>query len=108
MIQSAYDTTKLITAHEGAGSNRILSYLPLSHVAGFLLDLMIPIYIPTALGSNLTLYFARPYDLKDGTFGQRLNFVQPSIFAGVPRVWEKISEKMKSIGAKIKQPMKSI
>merc|ERR1712194_735212 len=75
MIQSAYDTTKLITAHEGAGSNRILSYLPLSHVAGFLLDLMIPIYIPTALGSNLTLYFARPYDLKDGTFGQPMKSI---------------------------------
>ena len=34
-------------------------------------------------------YYARPYDLRDGTLGDRLRFVNPTTFVGVPRVWEK-------------------
>ena len=30
-----------------------------------------------------TVYFARPYDLKDGTLKNRLTFVRPTIFLGV-------------------------
>merc|ERR1712194_28724 len=58
--------------------------------------------------SSCAVYFARPYDLKEGTFGARLSFVRPTVFVGVPRVYEKISEKMKAIAATVHGPMKSV
>ena len=41
------------------------------------------------------MYFARPNDLKVGSIGKRLQFVKPTFFFGVPRVYEKMQEKMK-------------
>ena len=41
------------------------------------------------------MYFARPNDLKEGSIGKRLQFVKPTFFFGVPRVYEKMQEKMK-------------
>merc|ERR1719223_495976 len=46
--------------------------------------------------------FARSYDLKLGTIGARLTTVQPTVFLGVPRVWEKIAAKLKAVGAATK------
>lgn len=59
-------------------------------------------------GCGSSCYFARPYDLRDGTFGARLGFVRPTLFAGVPRVWEKIAEKMKAVAETVHGPMKTI
>ena len=70
---------------------RILSYLPLSHVAGALVDIIAPI-ASTAEVHPYTVTFARVTDLKEGTLKFRLAEVRPSIFLGVPRVWEKIQE----------------
>lgn len=56
----------------------------------------------------VTAYFARPYDIKIGTVGDRLRAVQPTLFLGVPRVWEKIAEKLKAIGAQTKGLKKSL
>ena len=70
---------------------RIVSYLPLSHVAGQLID----IYLTMFIGS--CAYFAQPDALK-GTLTNTLKEVRPTFFFGVPRVWEKIEEKMKQIG----------
>ena len=53
---------------------------------------------------NSSVYFARPYDLREGTFGERLRFVKPTTFIGVPRVWEKIMEKLKAMAAAAKGP----
>mmetsp|Transcript_4373 Transcript_4373/g.6161 ORF Transcript_4373/g.6161 Transcript_4373/m.6161 type:complete len:787 (-) Transcript_4373:150-2510(-) len=78
---------------------RILSYLPLSHVAGMLFDIIAPVVITAYKKAWVCLCFARPYDLKAGTIGARLTTVQPTVFLGVPRVWEKIAEKLKAIGA---------
>lgn len=79
---------------------RALSYLPLSHIAGFMSDVMSPLAITALNPGSGCLYFARPYDLRTGTLGQRLQQVRPTVFLGVPRVWEKIAEKLKSVGAK--------
>ncbi|XP_036139807.1 very long-chain-fatty-acid--CoA ligase bubblegum [Monomorium pharaonis] len=68
-------------------SEVIVSYLPLSHVAAQLVDIMLNIVLAT------TVYFADPGALK-GTLVNTLNVAQPTIFLGVPRVWEKIYEKM--------------
>ena len=73
---------------------RIISYLPLSHVAGMMVDIISPITIAATKPGYATLHFARPYDLKAGTLGDRLRAVRPTLFLGVPRVWEKIQEKI--------------
>jgi len=81
------------------GEERLLSYLPLSHVAGMLFDIISPVVITAFMNGYVSTNFARMYDLKLGTIGQRLNAVEPTVFLGVPRVWEKISEKLKAVGA---------
>eukprot|EP00461_Guttulinopsis_vulgaris_P002185 UN02186 len=71
-------------------NDRCVSYLPLSHIAAQILD----IYIPMLTGASVT--FATPNALK-GELVQTLQAVRPTIFFGVPRVWEKIYETMKEI-----------
>jgi long-chain-fatty-acid--CoA ligase ACSBG len=72
--------------------DRIVSYLPLSHVAAQIVD----VHIPMATGASLS--FAQPDALK-GSLVTTLTAVEPTLFLGVPRVWEKIEEKMKAVGA---------
>jgi len=78
---------------------RILSYLPLSHVAGMMVDIISPIVCTHQSSSWVTLYFARNYDLKVGAIKDRLQIARPTIFLGVPLVWEKIADKIRAIGA---------
>lgn len=87
---------------------RIISYLPLSHVAGMLVDIICPIAVTALKKGWVTCYFARPYDLKVGTIVDRMRSVHPTLFLGVPRVWEKIMEKMKAVGATTKGFKKSL
>ncbi|KAM4616213.1 long-chain-fatty-acid--CoA ligase ACSBG2-like [Polymixia lowei] len=75
------------------GEEVVVSYLPLSHVAAQLNDMWICIKFAG------TTYFADPDALK-GSLGTTLKEARPTAFLGVPRVWEKMQEKMKSIGAK--------
>lgn len=65
----------------------VVSYLPLSHIAAQIIDL----HGPMACGA--TVWFARPDALK-GTLVDTLQEVRPTMFLGVPRVWEKIQDKM--------------
>ena len=60
--------------------DRLISYLPLNHIA----EQMNSIYGPCIAGS--TVYFGQGIS----TLVEDLNFVRPSFFVGVPRVWEKI------------------
>jgi len=83
-----------------AQEERILSFLPLSHVAGMMVDIISPMVIAANGPAWGSVYFARSYDLKIGSVGDRLRCVKPTLFLGVPRVWEKIAEKMKAVGAK--------
>lgn len=82
---------------------RLISYLPLSHVAGMMVDIICPVALTSNPKNNsyTVVHFARPYDLKLGTLKNSLQSIQPTFFIGVPRVWEKISETMKAIGATI-------
>ena len=73
------------------GKEVLVSYLPLSHLAGTMLD----IYPVVARGC--TVYFADPNALK-GTLIDNLKEYKPTKFMGVPRVWEKIEERMKEVG----------
>ncbi|KFQ30797.1 Long-chain-fatty-acid--CoA ligase ACSBG2, partial [Merops nubicus] len=71
----------------------VISYLPLSHIAAQMTDIW------TAITFGVQVFFAQPDALK-GSLVDTLREVRPTAFLGVPRVWEKIEEKMKSIGAK--------
>lgn len=73
-------------------SDRLVSFLPMSHIAAQLIDIMLPVVC------GLQSYFAQPDALK-GSLGVTLKEVRPTFFLGVPRVWEKIAEKMWSISA---------
>lgn len=70
-------------------SDQTLSYLPLSHIA----EQDLSIHVPMAAGS--CLWFAESMD----ALGENLAEVRPTLFLGVPRVWEKIQEKMEAAGA---------
>ncbi|CAH0727306.1 unnamed protein product, partial [Brenthis ino] len=73
-------------------NERLISYLPLSHVAAQVVD----IYI--TLANAVTVYFAQPDALK-GSLIETLKEVRPTRFLGVPRVWEKMYEKIMAVGA---------
>jgi long-chain-fatty-acid--CoA ligase ACSBG len=87
---------------------RIISYLPLSHVAGLMVDIISPLCFPAFYKCWTDVAFARPYDLKMATLPLRIAFQQPVLFLGVPRVWEKIAEKMKAVGATITGVKKTV
>ncbi|XP_029110560.1 long-chain-fatty-acid--CoA ligase ACSBG2 isoform X2 [Scleropages formosus] len=71
----------------------VVSYLPLSHIAAQMVDIWLTMRVGGAT------YFAQPDALK-GTLINTLREVRPTAFMGVPRVWEKMQEKLKSAGAK--------
>mmetsp|Transcript_34213 Transcript_34213/g.84131 ORF Transcript_34213/g.84131 Transcript_34213/m.84131 type:complete len:769 (-) Transcript_34213:214-2520(-) len=77
---------------------RVISFLPLSHVAGMMVDIVFGLVLAAKCPGYNVLYFARPYDMKEGTLGDRLRTIRPTVFLGVPRVWEKVAEKMKAVG----------
>jgi len=82
-----------------ATGGRVLSYLPMSHIAGAMIDLLQPAYFGSKLKRKGTTYFARPYDLKEMTLATRIQFVRPTTFLAVPRVFEKIQAKMMGVSA---------
>lgn len=71
------------------GQERFISYLPLNHVAAQMMDIYFPII---TLGS---VWFADKDALKS-SLGDTIKDVRPSIFIGVPRVWEKMQEKIEA------------
>lgn len=70
----------------------LVSYLPLSHVAAQVVDIYITMLVAC------TVYFADANALK-GTLINTLKEVEPTRFLGVPRVWEKMHEKMMQVAA---------
>lgn len=80
---------------------RVLSYLPLSHVAGMQFDLIAPIMV----GSQI--YFAGP-DALQGTLAEYLKWCRPTMFVAVPRIWEKIEDKLKQVAASKPKLLQSI
>jgi long-chain acyl-CoA synthetase len=62
----------------------LLSYLPLAHVAEQMFSVYAPIY------SGMVLYFAESLD----KLPDNLKEAQPTVFFGVPRVYEKFHEKI--------------
>lgn len=88
---NAYAIGKRLTGIQ-YGKEVLISYLPLSHVAGQMVDIFL------ALTFACTVYFADKDALK-GTLVKTLQVARPTRFLGVPRVYEKIQEKMLQVGA---------
>jgi long-chain-fatty-acid--CoA ligase ACSBG len=74
---------------QNKGTEVCVSYLPLSHVASQMMDLFGPLYI----GGQT--WFAQPDALK-GSLANTLKEVRPTYFMGVPRVWEKIADRVQA------------
>jgi long-chain-fatty-acid--CoA ligase ACSBG len=72
-------------------TDKMVSYLPLSHIAAQMLDIHCPMFTGYAVA------FADSNALK-GSIVDTLKRVEPTIFFAVPRVWEKIQEKMMAVG----------
>merc|ERR1719364_656774 len=64
-----------------------------------MVDIVSPLTCASFSPAWSTAYFARPYDLKAGTLKDRLNAARPTMFLGVPLVWEKVADKIRAIGA---------
>jgi len=77
----------------GAEQEDIVSFLPLSHIAAQMLDIHMPIALTAhkAYPGWGQVTFARPDALK-GTLKFTLQQTLPTMFFGVPRVWEKFQE----------------
>jgi long-chain-fatty-acid--CoA ligase ACSBG len=80
-------------------TDRAISYLPLSHIAAQLID----VHCIMAIGGSA--WFAQPDALK-GSLTTTMKEVRPTFFFGVPRVWEKIQEKMVQMGRETQGVMK--
>jgi len=102
ILFEAFSVTPLLGLGVKPEEERVISYLPLSHIAGMLFDVIAPVVIGAMTKGWGSTNFARGYDLKAGTIGDRLKAIQPTVFLGVPRVWEKIADKLKAIGAQTK------
>jgi long-chain acyl-CoA synthetase len=71
---------RISESHRPMSEIRLISYLPLCHAIGRLLS----IYLPLNEGGSV--YFSRGYE----HLADELRSVRPTVFLGVPRVWEKI------------------
>jgi len=74
----------------GGPTDEVISYLPLSHIA----EQVASLHGPMAFGA--CVWFAESME----KLGDTLREVRPHYFLAVPRVWEKIQEKIMAAGAK--------
>lgn len=84
-----WTANQVIVTVNGNPEDQIISYLPLSHIA----EQIVSLHGPINMGA--TTWFAESLD----KLGENLAEVRPTIFVGVPRVWEKIQAKMLAAGA---------
>ncbi len=85
-------TARIADAYLRIGrEDAFLSYLPLSHSAAQMIDVWMP------MAAACAVYFADRNAMK-GTLASTLREVRPTVFFGVPRVYEKIQEKMAQMG----------
>eukprot|EP00759_Apiculatamorpha_spiralis_P033560 PhF_6_TR34936/c0_g1_i3/m.50647/K15013/ACSBG; long-chain-fatty-acid--CoA ligase ACSBG len=74
-------------------SERVVSFLPLAHIAALMTD----VYLMIAVGACVT--FA-PADALRGSLGETLREARPTLFLAVPRVWERFQESILEFGKK--------
>lgn len=79
----AWTVVQLAQALGLGDEERLVSYLPLSHIAEQTASISGPIL------TSMQVYFAQSFD----ALGATLKEVRPTVFFGVPRVWEKFKAK---------------
>lgn len=89
-IMAALEATKIML--NVTEKDVMVSFLPVSHIAANMIDIMGPVCL------DFSVHIA-PADALRGSLVDTLRKVRPTIFLAVPRVWEKIREKMLAIGA---------
>ena len=82
-----WTSARLLETIGGSPDDVIASYLPLSHIA----EQIISLHSPISMGA--TTWFAESLD----RLGENLLEIRPTVFIGVPRVWEKIQSKIMTI-----------
>ncbi|XP_055473769.1 long-chain-fatty-acid--CoA ligase ACSBG2-like [Psammomys obesus] len=82
-----------IMTHVAGKQDIIVSYLPLSHISAQMLDIWI------AIKAGMLTFFAQPDALR-GTLLYTLQEVKPTIFLGMPCIWEKMQDTIKQNVAK--------
>ncbi len=70
-------------------TDRLISYLPLSHIAEQVVSHLL------SIATGACVYFAESLD----KLPENLREVRPHLFLGVPRVWEKIQARIQAAGA---------
>lgn len=96
LTDAYYNVAKTTTTRE-----RVVSFLPLSHVAAFAMDVILHL-----LGETI-LYFAQP-DALQGSLLQTLVEVRPTLFLAVPRVYEKVQQSVLTAISKKGFPLQGI
>uniref|UniRef100_A0A0K2V5Z2 long-chain-fatty-acid--CoA ligase n=1 Tax=Lepeophtheirus salmonis TaxID=72036 RepID=A0A0K2V5Z2_LEPSM len=96
-----YTAKTVVEKHGWTKKISIVSYLPLSHIAANALD----IYVVICCRGEL--YFADKSALK-GSLVRTLKEVRPTVFFGVPRVYEKFQEGIEEKISKLKKSQKFI
>lgn len=76
----------LCQSHPVDSKDVVLSYLPLAHIA----EQLCSVYVPILKG--VQVYFAPSFE----KLGDDLQEVRPTIFVGVPRVWEKFKQRIEA------------
>eukprot|EP00929_Paragymnodinium_shiwhaense_P118470 TRINITY_DN90394_c0_g1_i1.p1 TRINITY_DN90394_c0_g1~~TRINITY_DN90394_c0_g1_i1.p1 ORF type:complete len:859 (+),score=251.02 TRINITY_DN90394_c0_g1_i1:85-2661(+) len=89
-------TEKVMTKIPEDGQFRIVSYLPLNHVAGQMMDIFGPLYLSSQKDSYVTLFFPAPCYLRGLCTTKQLSDAAPTVFLGVPMVWDKIKTKLEA------------
>jgi len=87
-------TEEVFTKPAPGGQIRIVSYLPLNHVAGQMLDILGPLYLSSKKGQYVTVYFPATCYLKKTCFKEQLVDARPVLFLGVPEVWDGLKLKI--------------
>jgi long-subunit acyl-CoA synthetase (AMP-forming) len=80
---------KIVELLDVRAEDRLVSYLPLSHIA----EQVASLYISMSTGA--CVYFAESIE----KLADNLREVRPNLFLGVPRVWEKIQAGIQAAGA---------
>ncbi len=80
---------KMVEQLDIRAEDRLISYLPLSHIA----EQVASLYLSMCTGA--CVHFAESVE----KLGENLREVRPHVFLGVPRVWEKIQAGIQAAGA---------
>jgi long-chain-fatty-acid--CoA ligase ACSBG len=85
---AAEQTASIVSEKPKKGQHRIVSYLPLNHVAGQMLDVIYPLFVTQSKDTHATIFFPAVCFLRKTCFAEQLVDAKPTIFLGVPEVWD--------------------